>query len=141
MNPYFSMAANTMNPYFMMASAAMMNATTYFNATAQDFWMNQWPMMASRMDILWNRFQSDPSRWVALYPISLFLLAFVIWTSAPTPTGGKYIDPDDILRGNTMSRRRNRLPVLVVTPFKSPTDHPMIRRSQATRYYMYDNDE
>jgi hypothetical protein len=136
-----------MNPYYTMASAAVNNATDYINATAQDFFMNQWPIMVNRMDILWARWQNDPQAWIAMYPATLFALALIIWVT--NPGGGRikrdYEDDDavqevnkeeldDDYNDNIMTRKRR---VILVTPPKKRTDHPMIRRSQATRMFVF----
>lgn len=133
-----------MNPYFNMASEAAMNAATYFNATAQNFMMNQWPILQERMDILWANFQrQDPKMLIGLYPLVLLTLAMVIWTKNPgAPQYKKDVDdmedieeesPEDLFSNNMFSRNRR---VLLVTPMKREDDHPMIRRSQATRVYV-----
>lgn len=131
-----------MNPYMNMASDAVYNATAYINTSAQDFMVYQWPVIQQRMDILWAQFQNDPQRWIALYPLALLVLALAIWTKNPgAPVYNKDVEdmeveddhPADILHDNMMTRNRR---VILVTPRKRADDHPMVRRSQATRVYL-----
>jgi hypothetical protein len=132
-----------MNPYYIMASEAMINASSYLNATAQDFFMNQWPVFQGKMDIMWERFKSDPNNWIALYPLTLFFFALVIWNSNLgqreqerryyKETFADLTDAADYLANNIVTRNRR---ILLVTPKKDPNDHPMIRRSQSTKMYI-----
>ena len=124
-----------MNPYYYdMASGAVSNATTYFNATAQDFFVNQWPLFTAKMDVFWARFQNDPHAWIALYPLSLFFMALVIWNMNNTRTLPQMSnDTDHVYEYNIMGRQRR---VILVTPKKREDDHPMMRRSQNTRMYI-----
>jgi hypothetical protein len=132
-----------MNPYYTMASEAMINASTFLNASAQDFFMNQWPAFQDKMDIFWYRFKSDPNNWIALYPLTLFFFALVIWNSNHGQREQErqyykqtFVDLSDVadyMENNIMARKRR---VLVVTPKKDPNDHPMIRRSQSTKMYI-----
>lgn len=123
-----------------MASSAVYNATIFFNTTAQDFMMNQWPVIQQKMDILWTGFQrQDPKMLIALYPLALMMLALAVWTKNPgAHVRNKEVEdmdemPEDILHDNMFSRNRR---VVLVTPRKRADDHPMIRRSQATRVYV-----
>ncbi len=131
-----------MNPYYIMASEAMTNASTYLNSTAQDFFTNQWPVFQDKMDVMWERFKADPNNWIALYPLTLFFFALVIWNSglnqreqerqyykqamADLTEATDYLD-------NIMARKRR---VILVTPKKRDDDHPMVRRSQVTRMFV-----
>jgi hypothetical protein len=123
-----------MNPYMTMASDAMYNASSIINASAQDFMSNQWPVWVNHTSMVWNHFQKDPSNLIVFYPLALFFLAFLVLTKAPA-TGGKYIDPDDIMSRNIIIRQR---PILVVQTMKPVGDHHMVRRSQVTKYYEFD---
>ena len=125
--------------YYNMASDAMNNATTFINATAQDFFINQWPAISQKMDMFWERFKGDPNNWIALYPLTLFFFALVVWNmrfdQAQRQMYPRFNEKEveDILNYNIMSRQRR---VVVVTPKKRADDHPMVRRSQATRMYI-----
>lgn len=127
-----------MNPYYYnMASDAMANATTFINDTAQDFFVNQWPIFSQKMDMFWQRFKGDPNNWIALYPLTLFFFALVIWNMRFDQEQQRHRftekDVEDILQYNIMGRQRR---VIVVTPKKREDDHPMVRRSQATKMYI-----
>jgi hypothetical protein len=127
-----------MNPYYYnMASDAMSNATTFINDTAQDFFTNQWPIFSQKMDLFWERFKGDPNNWIALYPLTLFFFALVVWNTRFDQAQQRHRftekDVEDILQYNIMGRQRR---VIVVTPKKREDDHPMVRRSQATKMYI-----
>jgi hypothetical protein len=124
-----------MNPYYYdMASNMMQNTTTFLNATAYEFFTNQWPAFSSKMDLFWARMKEDPQAWIALYPLTLFFLAIFIWSNKTEQMPRYYTEEvEELLKDNIITRNRR---VVVVTPKKRKDDHPMIRRSQATRMYI-----
>jgi hypothetical protein len=134
-----------MNPYYYnMASDALANATYTINATAQDFFQNQWPVWTNQMSYAWTRFQADPNNWIALYPLSLFFMAIAIWTTADNRRArdmppGIYKNMDDMV-GDNIYVRPHRLLMLIDEYEHARTrkgTHPMVRRSQGPSiYYM-----
>jgi hypothetical protein len=134
-----------MTPYVTIASEAMMNATYTLNNTAQDFMVHQWPQWVDNTAVFWERFKADPNNWIALYPLTLFFFALVIWNSQGT-NGGRaayknvdeaYTSFDDILRDNMMARRARRMTIFYYLEQPEKGTHPMIRRSQGpAAFYM-----
>jgi hypothetical protein len=131
-----------MNPLFVLATDAMINATTTLNETAINFMENQWPVFMNHTTFVWNRFKEDPDNWIALYPLTFFMMALVIWSSSTPPPPPlpmpSYKDFDEILGNNILVRRRGNTTFYVelsdalVNFLQEQKDgtHPMRRRSQ-----------